>query len=302
MGRNKKRGVIVLKKIGFIGLGTMGESMCENVIKKSGYEVSVFDINPVQIDKLVNAGGIRVSSIKEIGENCSIIIIMVPKSEHVKAVISDLLTSIRPGTLIVDMSTIEPEVSKELSAKVKEAGGSMVDAPVVKSKPAAIKAELGIYVGGAKEIYDKLLPILSCMGSNIIYMGDNGCGLAMKICHNMLVAQIQNGVNEMFVLAQASGIDFQDATAAISYGGGQNFYLDSKKDDILASNFSPKFSVENMHKDINIAISLAAKLNLKLKGAEVSQGVYAKSMEDKLGKEDFCATYKVVKETSRLSK
>lgn len=283
-------------KVGFIGLGIMGESMCENIIKKSGEEVWVFDVNPKAVEKLVKVGAKAAKSNKEIGEKCNIIVSMVPKSEHVRAVYSELLQVITPEKLLIDMSTIDPSTSCELSKQVKEKGCSMIDAPVVKSKPAAIAGELGIYVGGDKEAFLKAKKILSCMGKNIIYMGKNGAGLVMKICHNMLVSQIQNGVNETITLAEKSGLNLDDVVTAISYGGGQSFYLDSKKDAIKNQDFTTAFSVENMNKDINIAVNLAKELNINLPGAENAKNVYSKAMEFGYGKEDFSATIKVVKE------
>lgn len=283
-------------RIGFIGLGIMGESMCENIVKKSGKEVLVYDINEEQVKKLVNIGAKAAASNKEIGEKCDVIISMVPKSEHVKGVYNELLPFLTSGKILIDMSTIDPSVSRELSVLVKEKECLMIDAPVVKSKPAAIKGELGIYVGGDKEAYEKVKPILSCMGNNLIHMGENGSGLVMKICHNMLVAQIQNGVNETISLAENSGLEFDDVITAISYGGGQNFYLDGKKSAIKNGDFTTAFSVENMNKDINIAVDLAEELEIKLPGAENARRVYKKAMDMGLDKEDFSATIKIVRD------
>jgi len=286
-------------KIGFIGLGIMGESMCENVLKKSGAEVYVYDINKEKVNKLVELGAIGAESAKEIGETCDRIITMVPKSEHVQEVIDELFPIIKTGTILIEMSTIDPEVSRRLAKKVAEKGSYMIDAPVVKSKPAAIAGELGIYVGGNKEIFDTVKPILQFMGKDIIRMGDNGSGLVMKICHNMLVAQIQNGVNEMLSLSEASGLEFDDVVTSISYGGGQNFYLDSKKATIKSGDFSPKFSIENMHKDIHLALNLADEINVDIPGAENAANVYDKAMELGINKEDFSATIKVVKKSQK---
>ena len=140
-------------KVGFIGLGIMGESMCENIIKKSGQEVWVFDLNTEAVEKLVKLGAKSATSNVQIAEKCDVIISMVPKSEHVKAVYSELLKVLTPGKLLIDMSTIDPSTSRELSELVKEKHCTMIDAPVVKSKPAAIAGELGIYVGGDKEVF-----------------------------------------------------------------------------------------------------------------------------------------------------
>lgn len=280
--------------IGFIGLGIMGESMCLNIIKKSENIVLVYDINKAQVEKLVKEGGIGTATIKEIGEKADVIITMVPKSEHVIAVYNDLIPVVREGQILIDMSTIDPGVSVEISKQVSQKGGAMLDAPVVKSKPAAIAGTLGIYVGGDIKIYEKMKDILHMMGNNSIHMGDNGKGLVMKICHNMLVGEIQNGVNEMITLGMKCGIDIDDFIKAISYGGGQNFYLDGKGKAIKEMNFTTAFSVENMYKDVNLASDLAKSIGLNLKGVSLVNEIYQEAMDKNLGKEDFSATYKIV--------
>ncbi len=285
-----------MMRIGFIGLGIMGESMCENIVKKSEKEVFVYDINQEQVKKLVDLGAKAASSNQEIGEKCDVIISMVPKSSNVIEVYNELLPILKPGRILIDMSTIDPSVSRKLSESVKEKGCSMLDAPVVKSKPAAIKGELGIYIGGDRKVYEEVKPILLWMGNNVIHMGDNGSGLVMKICHNMLVAQIQNGVNETITLAENSGLNFDDVVTAISYGGGQNFYLDGKKGAIKEGDFTTAFSVENMNKDINLAVNLGTELEIKLPGAENVKRVYEQAVNRGFSKEDFSATIKIVRD------
>jgi 3-hydroxyisobutyrate dehydrogenase len=282
-------------KIGFIGLGIMGESMAENIVKKSGKEVYVFDFNQSKIDQLVEAGAIAAGSSKEVAEKTDVVITMVPKSEHVKAVHESLYDAVKENQIFIDMSTIEPAVSKQLAEEIHKRGADMIDAPVVKSKPAAISGTLGIYVGGKIETFEKVKDILSCMGSNVIHMGENGTGLVMKMCHNMMVAQIQNGVNETMALAESNGINWEQFATAISYGGGQNFYLDTKASAIGNRDFTTAFSVQNMYKDVHIALSMAKEAGLDFPGMELVTNIYDRAMEEGFGQEDFSATYKVVK-------
>ncbi len=280
-------------KIGFIGLGLMGESMSENIIKKHNDTVYVYDIAKDKVEEMVGKGAVACDSCKEVGQLSDIIISMVPKSEHSVAVYNELLQVVNSNKICIDMSTIEPNVSIEIAKKVKATGGEFLDAPVVKSKAAAIKGMLGIYVGGNVETYKKVLPILLYMGENAKHMGENGKGLVMKICHNMLVAQIQNGVNETIKLAEKNGIDILEYAEAISLGGGQNFYLDSKKEAIKNKDFTTAFSVENMHKDVNICKKMAKDESFHMSGCDVVCDVYEKAMEQGFGKEDFSATIKV---------
>ena len=283
-------------KIGFIGLGIMGSAMCANIIHKHDDDVYVFDADPAKTEELAREGGIACRNSKELAEKADLIITMVPKSEHVKAVREEILPALNDTKTWIDMSTIDPSVSIETAELVKKTGASFLDAPVVKSRPAAEAGKLGIYVGGSEEDYESVLPVLSYMGENIIRMGDNGKGLVMKICHNALVSQIQNGVNETALLAEENGIDILTFAKAISYGGGQNFYLDSKKDVIAKGDFTTAFSIANMHKDVHICLDLAKESGVYMPGEENAAAVYDTAMEKGYGSEDFSATVKVVKE------
>ena len=283
-------------KIGFIGLGIMGEAMASNIISKHDDTVYVYDIVEEKRKALEKLGGVVCNSSVELAEKSDVIISMVPRSEHVKSLYDQLIPVLDATKICIDMSTIDPSVSVEVSEKVKKTGADFYDAPVVKSRPAAEAGKLGIYVGGDEKGYEKIVPILSYMGENIIRLGDNGKGLVMKICHNALVSQIQNGVNETSTLAAANGIDIQTYAKAISYGGGQNFYLDSKKDVIERNDFTTAFSIANMHKDVHICMSLADQLGISMPGEANAMAVYDKAMEKGLGNEDFSATIKVVRE------
>ncbi len=285
--------------IGFIGLGIMGESMCENIVKKHNGKVYVNDLNRNQVESLVKLGAIACENNSQVAENSDVIITMVPKSEHSEAVYTEILPKLKEGKLCIDMSTIDPDVSVEISKSVKSTGAEFIDAPVVKSKPAAISGTLGIYVGSSEEAFEKAKPILSYMGNNIIRMGENGKGLVMKICHNTLVAQIQNGVNETLVLAGKNGISVDDFATAVSYGGGQNFYLDSQAQNLKNENWTTAFSLENMHKDLGICQRLAILSEVQMSGAENAKAVYDEGMETGIGKEDFRATYKIIKARKR---
>lgn len=274
----------------------MGESMAENIVKKHDDDVYVFDFVKEKVDLLESKGAKACSSSKEVAENVDVIISMVPKSEHSMSVYKEVLPVLDASKTCIDMSTIDPSVSVEISEMVKKTGAQFIDAPVVKSKPAAIAGKLGIYVGGDEKTYEAMRPILLYMGENVIRMGDNGKGLVMKICHNALVSQIQNGVNETATLAKANGIDILTYAEAISYGGAGNWYLDSKKDVLAKEDYTTAFSIENEHKDVHICLKLAEECGVDMPGEENAVRVYDKALEMGLGKEDFCATMKVVRE------
>ena len=282
-------------KIGFIGLGIMGESMCENIVKKHNDKVYCNDLNRAQVEKLAKVGAIPCQNNIEVAQNADVIISMVPKSEHVKALYTELLPYIDATKIVIDMSTIDPSVSMGVAKMVKAKGAQMADAPVVKSKPAAIAGTLGIYAGCDAELFPTIEPILKYMGCNVIRMGNNGMGLVMKICHNTLVAQIQNGVNETINLAKNYGVAIEDFATAISYGGGQNFYLDGQWKNLVAENWTTAFSIENMHKDLGICERMSKESNFPMPGMENAKAVYDKCMAAGIGKEDFRATFKAVR-------
>ena len=282
-------------KIGFIGLGIMGESMSWNIVKKHDDTVYVFDFVKEKTELLASRGAVACSDSVELARNSDVIISMVPKSGHSRSVYMGILGELDSTKTCIDMSTIDPSVSVEIAEMVKKTGAGFIDAPVVKSKPAAEAGKLGIYVGGDKETYEAMRPILLYMGENVKHMGENGKGLVMKICHNALVSQIQNGVNETISLAGKNGISVMDYAEAISYGGGQNFYLDSKKTAIGKEDYTTAFSVENMAKDVNICMNLAEECGLSMPGEQAAAQVYEKALEQGYGEEDFCATIKVVR-------
>ncbi len=282
-------------KIGFIGLGIMGESMCENIVKKHNDSVYCSDLNKEQVKKLEKAGALGCADNIEVAKNADVIITMVPKSEHVKAVYTELLPYIDESKICIDMSTIDPSVSVEVSKMIKAKGAQFADAPVVKSKPAAIAGELGILVGCDEELFEVIKPILLYMGCNVIRMGKNGKGLVMKICHNTLCAEIQNGVNETLILAKKMGISPEDYHTAISYGGAQCFYLDAQWQNIRDENWATAFSLENEHKDLGICQRLAEQEQVDMPAMNYVKSVYDKGMEAGIGKEDWRATYKIVR-------
>ncbi len=282
-------------KIGFIGLGIMGESMCENIVKNHSDTVYCSDLNKEQVKKLESLGATGCDSNIDVAKSADVIITMVPKSEHVKAVYTELLPYIDSTKICIDMSTIDPSVSVECANMIKAKGAQFADAPVVKSKPAAIAGELGILVGCDESLYETIKPILAYMGCNIIRMGENGAGLAMKICHNTLCAEIQNGVNETLLLAKSMGISAEDYHTAISYGGAQNFYLDAQWQNIENENWTTAFSLENERKDLGICERLAGDQNVDMPVMKHVKSVYDKGFDAGIGKEDWRATYKIVR-------
>lgn len=273
-------------KVSFIGLGIMGLPMATNIFKK-------FDLIGYDITKKETSFPFA-NSYKECVEFADVIISMVPKNEHMLSLYKEIKPYLKKGQIWIDMSTISPKVNQEVAKDLEGSGVEILDCPVVKSQPAAIKGELGIYVGGDYSTYEKIKPILLCMGKNIIYMGSHGTGLQMKILHNGLVGEIQNGVNEILGLAKSLGLDQEKVVEAFGYGGASCFYLDTKSKNIISNTYPTAFSVGNMNKDVHFAKEMAEEINKKCPGLDNVVKVYEEAMKEGLEKEDFSATYKVV--------
>lgn len=286
-------------KIGFIGIGTMGIPMVSNLLRKTKQKIAVYDVNPEQAKKIENLGAVPKESIEEVGRCSNLIFIIVPNNEHVLSVVNALKPVIKQEMIICNCSSISPSVQRECAQIIESTGGHSMEAPVVKSKNAAVNGTLGIYTAGPKEIVDQVVPFLLLMGEKVIYYGSHGNAMTMKIIHNMLVGNIQNGVNEMFVMADAVGLDFDSVMEGIRAGGGQNFYLDVKGPTIKAGDYEPKFSIRNMTKDVNLHGMLKEELNLHLPGSDIVREIYQEAVKT-IPDEDFSATYKVVKKNSQI--
>lgn len=281
-------------RIGFIGLGIMGEPMCYNIIKKHDDKVYIFDIDAGKMALLQSYGAIACENSLETAKNSDVIITVVPRSEHSLSVYREIEPVMDDTKICIDMSTIDPEASEEIFHMLAGHGTPFLDAPIVKSRDAARLGDVGIYVGGDYEVYQKVKPILQYMGRSIMHMGEHGKGLLMKICHNALVAEIQNGVNETLALALREGIDIDKFSAAISYGGGQNYYYDSKQMALRYKDYTTQFSVDNMAKDLEICHNLVAPKNYEMPGLEAVRRIYAKALEEGDGDKDFCSTLEIV--------
>ncbi len=282
-------------KIGFIGLGIMGESMCENIVKKHSDTVYCNDHKQSQIEKLEKSGCVGCKTNLEIAEKADIIITMIPTGNHVRQAYNEMLPALKEGKICIDMSTIEPWVSVEVAEIVKSTGAQFSDCPVVRSKADAIKGTLGVLVGSQEELFPVIEPILSYMGSKVIYMGENGKGLCAKICHNTLVAEIQNGVNETLLLAQRLGISVDNFAEAVAAGGAQNAYMAVQRDNLKNEDWTTAFSMENMYKDISICNKIADDEGFYMPGMNAARSSLGKGVENGWNKDDFRKTYLIVK-------
>ncbi|OMF75274.1 2-hydroxy-3-oxopropionate reductase [Paenibacillus peoriae] len=254
------------KKIGFIGLGIMGRPMSLNLLK-ADYELTVFDINQETVAALVASGAHATASPKEVAERSEIIFTMLPNSNHVKEVIlgeNGILKGASIGSVIVDMSSISPVVSKELSVKAVEAGMHMLDAPVSGGEPKAIDGTLAIMVGGKESVFEHVLDVLHVLGQDITLVGDNGCGTTAKLANQIMVNLNIAAMSEALVFAAKAGINIEKMVQAIRGGLAGSAVLDAKVPLILQRNFVAGGRIDINLKDITNVMETAHDIGVPL--------------------------------------
>ena len=273
------------KTIGFIGLGIMGKPMAKNLLK-AGYELVCFDLNKKVVEELVENGAKEASSSKEVSERCEIIIIMVPNSPDVKKVIlgeKGVLEGMKKGAIIIDMSSIDPTVTKEVSEEISKNGGIMIDAPVSGGEPKAINGSLSIMAGGPEDTFNEIKDILLVMGASAVLVGEIGSGNVTKLANQVIVALNIAAMSEAFVLATKAGVDPEKVFNAIKGGLAGSTVLDAKVPMVLNGNFKPGFRIELHIKDLmnalNAAQEVGAPIPLTAKVMEIMQELKADGKE-----------------------
>jgi 2-hydroxy-3-oxopropionate reductase len=253
-----------MKKIGFIGLGIMGKPMAMNLIK-AGYSLTVYDINPEPVKEVVAAGAAKGSSSSDVAAKSEVVITMLPNSPDVKKAMlgqGGVLEGAKPGTILVDMSSIAPLVSQEVEAEARKKGVEMLDAPVSGGEPKAIDGTLSIMVGGKQEVFDQVEDILKVMGASAVLVGDIGSGNTTKLANQIIVALNIAAMSEAMVLATKAGVDPEKVFQAIRGGLAGSTVLNAKVPLALDGNFKPGFRIELHIKDLANALDTAHGLGV----------------------------------------
>jgi 2-hydroxy-3-oxopropionate reductase len=242
-----------MKKIGFVGLGIMGKPMSKNLLK-AGYSLVVYDVRKEPVDELANSGAVPAQSGKEVAAASDIIITMLPNSPDVKAAVlgeNGILSGMRPGSILIDMSSIAPLASQEICTAVEAKGCEMLDAPVSGGEPKAIDGTLSIMVGGKKEVFEKVKDILLSMGATAVHCGDIGAGNTTKLANQVIVALNIAAVSEALVLGKKAGVKPEAIYRAIRAGLAGSTVLDAKAPMMMDGSFNPGFRIELHIKDLN---------------------------------------------------
>ena len=253
-------------KIGFIGLGIMGKPMSKNLLK-SGYELVVLDRVSSVVEEVVALGATSADTAKSVAEQTDIIITMLPNSPHVKSVLlgeNGVIEGAKSGSVVIDMSSIAPLASREISEKLLEKGVEMLDAPVSGGEPKAIDGTISVMVGGKKDIFDKCYDIMKAMAGSVVYTGEIGAGNITKLANQVIVALNIAAMSEAFTLATKAGVDPELVYQAIRGGLAGSTVLDAKAPLVFDRKFDPGFRIELHIKDLANAIETAHEIGVPL--------------------------------------
>lgn len=267
-----------MEKVGFIGLGAMGGPMAKNLVKK-GFPLTVFDIVAERMEPLKAAGAEAASSCKELAEKCSVVITILPASIHVREAVlgkGGVAEGIQRGSVLIDMSTIDPLTTMDIARILGEKGAEMLDAPVARGVPAAVAGTLVIFAGGKKEVFDRHQPILAAMGTDIYHVGDIGSGEVVKIVNNLMVAVTTCALAEAMVLGVKAGVKPDILFEALSSGSGNSFVLQNHyKNSVMKGKFEEGvFPIDYMLKDLDLALTTGTKLRIPLHFAALAAQQY----------------------------
>ena len=289
-------------KIGFIGLGIMGRPMAKNLIK-AGYELIVMDLNKDAVEELSGLGAQTGTTSSDVASRADIIITMLPNSPHVKAVVlgsGGIIEGAKPGTVVIDMSSIAPLASREVYEALDAKGIDMLDAPVSGGEPKAIDGTLSVMVGGKKEIFEKYYEIMKVMAGSVVYVGEIGAGNIAKLCNQVVVALNISAVSEALILAKSAGVDPELVYQAIRGGLAGSTVMEAKAPMMMDRNFKPGFKIDLHIKDLNNVLETSHSLNVALpltsQVMEIMQAIKA----DGYGMEDHASIVKYYEKLANI--
>ena len=246
-------------KIGFIGLGIMGKPMVKNIVKGGFTDVMVNGRHQEVLDELAELG-ITSGSYEEIGKSCDVVMTMLPNPPQVKEVMlgeSGVGSFMKEGSILIDMSSINPVASKEIAEALAKRGVDMIDAPVSGGEPKAIDGSLSFMVGGKEELVEKYTPLLKTMGASVVRCGEIGAGNTTKLANQIIVACNIQALSEALTLAKKAGVDPNLVFAAIRGGLAGSTVMDAKAPMMLSGNDKPGFKIDLHIKDLNNALDCA---------------------------------------------
>jgi 3-hydroxyisobutyrate dehydrogenase len=263
-------------RIGWIGTGVMGRWMCQHLIGK-GYKATVFNRSNEKLQPLLDLGATAADSPKKVAENSDVVFAIVGYPKDVRQVFlgeGGALAGSKPGTILVDMTTSEPQLAVEIHTAAKAKNVEALDAPVSGGDIGAKNAALSIMIGGDKQVVDAVMPLFECMGKTIVHQGGPGSGQHTKVVNQILISSTMVALCEAFLYGKKAGLDLETVLKSVSVGAAGSKSLDLYGPRILAGNFEPGFYVEHFIKDMGIALAEAERMNLCLPGLGLAKQLY----------------------------
>jgi 2-hydroxy-3-oxopropionate reductase len=285
-----------MSTVAFVGVGLMGKPMATNLIK-GGYSLIVYDVNPVPVKALVALGARAASSPKEAAQAAEVVITSLPDDGIVEIVVlgpNGILEGLKPGSILVETSTVSPMTSRKVAAQVNAKGSEMLDAPLSGGDSGATAGTLSIMVGGKAEVLAKVLPILQKMGKNITHVGGQGSGTISKAANQIIVALTIEAVSEALIFAKKAGADPAKVRQAMLGGFAQSRILEEHGKRILDRNFKPGGKAVTHQKDIGIVLAVAKEKGIYLPGTMLAMDLWNAMGANGLLDEDHAAMVKVL--------
>jgi 3-hydroxyisobutyrate dehydrogenase len=295
-------------KIGFIGTGAMGRPMLANLVKK-GYTVNAYDVAAAALDGAVRTGAARAASAAAAARDAELVITMLPSSSHAETAYlgaGGVLESVARGRMCVDMSTIDPSVSRRIAEAVTARGARFLDAPVSGGVPRAEDATLAIMVGGEARDFEEARPVLAAMGANIIHVGPVGSGEVAKLCNNLIAGVAAVAVSEAFRIAEGFGVDPKVLTDVISKSSGNTWVMEHMHPvpglvgkAPSSRDYAPGFTTDLMAKDLGLAVNAARELRVPVVVAPAAQQALRLASSHGFGRKDFSSVYMFLRASNR---
>jgi 3-hydroxyisobutyrate dehydrogenase len=275
------------EQIGFIGLGIMGRGMVRNLLK-GGFNVKVWNRTASRMDELAADGAQATQSPADLAKQCDIILTCVSDTPDVEAVVlgpNGVLEAARPGSLVIDMSTISPQATKNIAAKLADKGIKMLDAPVSGGSEGAAKGTLTIMVGGAEEDFARAMPVFESMGKKITHMGPTSAGQMTKLVNQILVVGNALAMCEALLLAQAGGLDLAKTVEALGAGAAGSWMWSNRGPQIIKRDWRPGFTIDLQQKDVRLCLQAGDQLGVPLMATSMIFNLYRTLQAEGLGAE-----------------
>jgi 3-hydroxyisobutyrate dehydrogenase len=282
--------------VGFIGLGIMGRGMSRNLLK-AGVDLTVWNRTASRVDELVKEGAKAAESPADLASKCDIIITCVSDTPDVEAVVvgeHGVIHSIRPNGLVIDMSTISPQATRDMAAKLRDKGAHMLDAPVSGGSEGAGKGTLSIMVGGDAAQVERAMPLFQAMGKTITHVGDHGAGQTVKLVNQILVVVNALAMSEALLFAQAGGLDLEKALQAVAGGAAGSWMLSNRGPQILNRDWRPGFTIDLQQKDLRLVLEAADQIGIPTLATSLVSNLYRSLQREGLGGEGNHALVKAL--------